>query len=256
MLAPRCYYQIRHYRTHCHLHPPHLPHRRSQPPMGFRHTSTKALWYCASFIFAHIDHGFLSQMLERELSGQLAESTHVQAPSRFSKHPTFTGGAGHASTKPMSDINPPTLDLRALSLNRATGASKAPPRLLLYRTTTSSPPSPSPPPHIPPIKSEADEMEDLYRPSSRHESRRQRSLSLQLPAESEPRVLPVLAAEDPHVLAVLEGQELREAARPRRGMRKAQAVHGAGKRRAGFVLVEGLTAGRVEQKSRWAISRK
>ena len=89
-------------------------------------------------------------------------------------------------------------------------------------------------------------MEDLYRPSphaSQHEPRSQRSLP---PAESGPRVLPVLAAKDPHVFAVLEGQELREAARPRRGMRKAQAVHGAGKRRAGFVLVEGLTAGWAE----------
>lgn len=147
------------------------------------------------------------------------------------------------------------LDLRALSLNRAPGVSKAPSRLLFYRTTTSRPPSPPP---IPSVKSEDDEMQDLYGPplgpsphASRHEPRRQRSLSLQLPAESEPRVLPVLAAKDPHVLAVLEGQELREAARPRRGMRKAQAVRGAGKKRAGFVLVEGLT-----DKSRWAISRK
>jgi hypothetical protein len=171
----------------------------------------------------------------------------------MSKHTTPLGGA---STKSISmEINPPTLDLRALSLNRAPGVSKAPSRLLFYRTT-SRPPSPPP---IPPVKSEDDEMEEVYGPplglpsphALRHEPRRQRSLSLQLPAESEPRVLPVLAAKDPHVLAVLEGQELREAARPRRGMRKAQAVRGAGKKRAGFVLVEGLT-----DNSRWAISRK
>jgi hypothetical protein len=160
------------------------------------------------------------------------------------------------------DINPPTLDLRALSLNRAPGATKAPSRLFLYHTTTSIPPSS--PQTIPPVKSEDDEMEDLYGPppglptlqAPRHAHQRQPSLSLRLPAESESRVLPVLAAKDPHVLAMLEGQERREAARPRRGMRKAQAVHGAGKRRAGFVLVEGLTAGRAEQKSRWVISRK
>jgi hypothetical protein len=142
------------------------------------------------------------------------------------------------------DISPPTLDLRALSLNRAPGATKAP-RLLLYSTTTSRPPSPPPP--IPPlaVKSEEDEMEDLYRLSSnasRQEPWRQRSLSL---AGSEPRALPVLAAKDRRVLAVLEGQELREAMRPRRGMRKAQAVHGAGKRHRGFAVVEGLAA-------RWA----
>ena len=199
------------------------------------------------------------ETLAGEPSGQLAGSTHVQAPSRLSKHPTSLGGASHTSTKSMSmDIIPPTLDLRALSLNQAPGATKAPSRLFLYHTTTSMPPSSLQP--IPPVKSEDDEMEGLYGPPlglpTLHAPQRQRSLSLRLPAESEPRVLPVLAAKDPHVLAVLEGQERREAVRPRRGMRKAQAVHGAGKKRAGFFLVEGLTAGRAEQKSRWAISRK
>jgi hypothetical protein len=97
-------------------------------------------------------------------------------------------------------------------------------------------------------------MEDLYGPA-REPQRRRRSLSPQLPSESEPRVLPALAAKDPHVLAVLERQELREAARPRQGRRKSQPVQGAGKERAGFVLVEGLTA-RADKKSRWGISRK
>jgi hypothetical protein len=85
-------------------------------------------------------------------------------------------------------------------------------------------------------------MEDLYAPAG--EPRRRRSLSPQFPSESEPRVLPALAAKDPRVLAALERQELREAARPRQGRRKSQPVLGAGKKRAGFVLVEGLTAGR------------
>ena len=97
-------------------------------------------------------------------------------------------------------------------------------------------------------------MEDLYAPT--REPQHRRSLSPQLPSESEPRVLPALAAKDPHVLAVLERQELREAARPRQGRRKSHPVQGAGKKRAGFVLVEGLTAGRADQKSRWGISRK
>jgi hypothetical protein len=181
-------------------------------------TSMVLCWLHFCQLDAHINHGFLWQVLARESSGPLAESI---------------------TTSKSKDINPPTLDLRALSLNRAPGVSKAP-RLLLYSTTTSRPPSPPPP--ILPVKSEEDGMEDLYRLSSnasRQEPWRQRSLSL---AGSEPRVLPVLAAKDPHVLAVLEGQELREATRPRRGMRKAQAVYGAGKRHRGFVLVEGLAS--------------
>ena len=147
------------------------------------------------------------------------------------------------------DVDPPTLDLRALSLNRATRASKAPSQLILH-------PSPSlpPSPPLPPVKSEDSEIEGLYGPN--REPRRRRSLSPQLPADSELRVLPALAAKDPHVLAVLERQELREAARPRQGRRKSQPVQGAGKKRAGFVLVGGLTVGRADQKSRWATSRK
>ncbi len=152
------------------------------------------------------------------------------------------------------DIDPPTLDLRALSLNRATGASKAPSRLLLYRTTESRLAPPSPPPPIPPVKSENDEMKDLTGPPCGPQ--RRRPLSPQLPAESEPRVLPALAAKDPHVLAVLERQKLREASRPRQGTRKSQPVRGAGKKRAGFVLVGGLTAGRADQNSRWVTSHK
>ena len=97
-------------------------------------------------------------------------------------------------------------------------------------------------------------MGDLYGPT--RELQRRRSLSPQLSSGLEPRVLPALAAKDPHVLTVLERQELREAARPRQGRRKSQPVQGAGKERAGFVLVEGLTARRAGQKSRWGISRK
>ncbi len=92
-------------------------------------------------------------------------------------------------------------------------------------------------------------MEDLYGPTCPPPPRRpqrRRSLSPQLPTGSEPRVLPALAAKDPYVLAVLERQEQREAARPRQGRRKSRPVLGAGKKRAGFVLVEGLTAGRAD----------
>lgn len=262
LVTPRRYCQTRNRRTRIHV-PRDLPRRYpiGQPlfsPMRVRHTSTKALWCCATFIFVnlhtHINHGVLSKALTQESSSQLAD---VQAVSLLSQPTTPLGGASYGSTKSMSmEINPPTLDLRALSLNRAPAVSKTSSRLLLYRTTTPRPPSPPP---IPSVKSEDEETEYLYGPprglpsprASRHDPRRQRSPSLQLPAESEPRVLPVLAAKDPHVLAMLEGQELREAARPRRGMRKAQAVRGAGKKRAGFVLVEGLT-----DYSRWAISRK
>jgi hypothetical protein len=174
---------------------------------------------------------FFSQTLERksESSGQLAEATRVQA------RPTSAGGAGNASASTSMDIDPPTLDLRALSLNRATRVGKAPSRLILHRTAESSRPPSSPP--LPPVKSEDREMENLYGPVGGPQ--RRRSLSPQLPVESEPRVLPALAAKDPHVLAVLERQELREAARPRRGRRKSQPVQGAGKKRAGFVLVDG-----------------
>jgi hypothetical protein len=97
------------------------------------------------------------------------------------------------------------------------------------------------------VKSEDGEMGDLT--GTFRGSQRQRSLSPQLPAESEPRLLPALAAKDPHVLAILERQKLREASRPRQGKRKSKPVQGAGKKRAGFVLVEGLTAGRADQNS-------
>jgi hypothetical protein len=231
--------------------PPHLRERSTVCFAGFIFVSLRE----------DIDYGFffLSQTLERksESSGQLAEATHVQALSRSSKRPTSVGGAGNASTKSTSmDIGPPTLDLRALSLNRATRASKAPSRLLLYRTTEYRPPSPPPPPPpaLPPVKSEDSELDDLYGPT--REPLRRRSLSPQLPPGSEPRVLPALAAKDPHVLAVLERQELREAARPRQGRRKSQPVQGAGKKRAGFVLVDGLTTARADQKSCWGIPRK
>ncbi|KAI0286157.1 hypothetical protein BC826DRAFT_972810 [Russula brevipes] len=145
------------------------------------------------------------------------------------------------------DIDPPTLDLRALSLNRAAGPSKARSQLLFHRTA--APRFPSPPPPIPPVKSEDAEMEDLYGaplgppsphappPLLQHETRRSPSPFLEYPVEPEPLLLPVLAAKDPHVLEMLERQERREAARPRQGMCKPQAARRAGKKRGGFVLV-------------------
>lgn len=214
---------------------PTLPSQSTSPPALSAGSAPQATSFSQYARPPHLRESSMTLERKSESSGQLAEATRVQAFSRLSKRPTSIGGSGNASTKSTSmGIDPPTLDLRALSLNRATQASKVPSRSFLYRTTESRPPSPSPPPALPPVKSEDSEMEDLYGPT--REPQRRRSLSPQLPIESEPRVLPALAAKDPHVLAVLEQQELREAARPRQGRRKSQPVRGAGKKRAGFVL--------------------
>ena len=154
------------------------------------------------------------------------------------------------------DPDPPTLDLSALTLTQP-----APSGSSLHRKTAapSRPPhhSPSPPPTRPAAAAAAaedDEIEDLYGPPlglpsihappppplpPREPSPQP---SAQPPAESappaKPRLLPVLAAEDPHVLEALERHERRHgAARPRQGTRKMQAVPRAGARRGGFVLV-------------------
>jgi len=167
-----------------------------------------------------------------------------------------------------TSTNPQMLDLRALSLNRASGSSKAPQRLLFSRPTTSTTPASAPP--IPPVASavpEDDEMEDLYGPPlglpspyalpplqpprpPPHEPPH-KPPSPQIPAEPEkPPLLPVLAARDPRILAILERQERREAARPRRGKSKAQAVRDAGKKRGGFVLVADWTTAGVAHAER------
>jgi hypothetical protein len=191
------------------------------------------------------------------------------------------------------DIDPPTLDLRALSLNRTPGHSKAPSRLLLQRVTAAGPPSLPQPASV--VHPEDDEMEDLYGPPLGLPSpyapppppppvlSREPSPSLQYPTEqrvsplltvgdpltrpreppckpspslqppAEQRVLPALAAEDPRILGMLERHEQREAARPRQGMLKAMAVHRAGKKRGGFVLLADRTeaeAARADQAGR------
>jgi len=84
---------------------------------------------------------------------------------------------------------------------------------------------------------------------------REPSPSLQYPEVSEPLLLPALAAKDPDVLAMLERHEQREAARPRQGMRKVQAVRGAGKQRRGFVLVEKRTKAETALATERAVAR-
>ena len=236
----------------------------NHPPLSLTrawNTSAKDLWCSANFVSdnlrAGVDYGYLLQALARASSS--VESIHTQAPSELLKHSQYSPFPG--------GIDPPMLDLRALSLNRAPGPSKAPSRLLLHRTAASKPPSP--PPLVLP---EDDEMDDLYGPPlglpSLHapspppqpsrEPPVRPSPSLRLPAVPEPLVLPVLAARDPYVLAALERQEQREAARPRRGTRKVQATYRAGKKRGGFVLVADRPGGEAtwaKQASRWTIAR-
>ena len=196
-----------------------------------------------------IDHEHVPQVLEKTPTSQPVEPTQSRVSSQLPKQSPVVGGANHASTISRSaGVDPPTLDLRALSLNRA-GPSKAPSRLLLHRETTSRTTTP---PAVPPVKPEDDEMEDLYGPPLGLPSpyappppQRGRphgpSPSLEYPEESGSLLLPALAAKDPNVLAMLERHEQRQAARPRQGMRKVQAVRGAGKKRRGFVLVEKRT---------------
>ncbi|KAI0252182.1 hypothetical protein BJV78DRAFT_1281948 [Lactifluus subvellereus] len=98
--------------------------------------------------------------LSRKSTSRPVEPAH--APQSFNDSPVL-GLANPTSTKsePM-DIDPPTLDLRALSLNRTPGPSKASSHLLLRWTTTYGPPSPPPPAAV--VNSEDDDMEDLYGP--------------------------------------------------------------------------------------------
>ena len=233
-----------------------------------RHTSAKALWCRAILLFddlgPSIDDDYVPQTLEQTPTSQPVEPTHARVTSPLPKHSIVVGGAGHASTKSRSSgVDPPTLDLRAFSLNRAPGPSKAPSRLLLHRETTSRT---STPPAVPPVKPEDDEMEDLYGPPlgppSPHAPPppqrgrpREPSPSLQYPEESELLLLPALAAKDANMLAMLERHEQREAARPRQGMRKVHAVRGAGKKRRGFVLVEKRTKAETPLAAERAVAR-
>jgi len=111
-------------------------------------------------------------------------------------------------------------------------------------------------------------MEDLYtpysspyaQPPSQREPLKVPSPSppLQYLEEQEPLVLPALAAKDPRILAILARHEQREAARPRQGMRKVQAVRGAGKKRRRVALVANRSEVEMAQAadaSRRAITR-
>ncbi|KAH9065223.1 hypothetical protein EDB87DRAFT_1036306 [Lactarius vividus] len=188
---------------------------------------------------------------------QLADPTYSRAHPRSFKRTSASGSVGPdlANSEPMNiDTDPPTLDLRALSLTRAPGPSKTPTPSSIFsfnNKTASRPHSPPPPSPPRPAPAEDDEIEDLYglplRPPSVHAPPppplhpREPSPRFQQPpaaaAPTKPRLLPVLAAEDPRMLATLERHERREAERPRQGMRKPQAVQRAGVRRGGFVLV-------------------
>lgn len=217
----------------------------------------------------------ISLPLARTPPSQPTGPTYVQTHSRSFKRTSASGSVGPASAKsePMDiDIDPPTLDLRALTLTRAAGASKTPLGFLFNRKTASaphSPPPPLPPPPLSPTRpaaaaAEDNEIEDLYGPPlglpSIHapllSPPRESSRPLRLPEPKPeppppppppvgPRLLPVLAAEDPRTLATLERHERREAARPRQGMCKAQAVRRAGAKRGGFVLVAEAEAARA-----------
>ncbi|KAH9002805.1 hypothetical protein EDB86DRAFT_3073940 [Lactarius hatsudake] len=188
----------------------------------------------------------ISLPLARTPPSQPAGPTYVQAHSRSFKRTSGSGSAGPdlANSEPMDiDADPPTLDLRALSLSRAPGPSKTPTPSSIFsfnNKTASRPHSPPPSTLSPrPAAGEDDEIEELYGPPSVHAPLPPRSPQppAAAPARTAPRLLPVLAAEDPRMLATLERHERREAERPRRGMRKPQAVQRAGVRRGGFVLV-------------------
>jgi hypothetical protein len=132
------------------------------------------------------------------------------------------------------DSDLPTLDFRALTLNQAPSS---------HHKTASRTHSPLPLPSSSSEEDDDDEDDDEIEeldgpPSGRAPSSvpARDSLPIQ-PAPTEPRLLPVLAAEDPRMLAMLERHEQREAARPRQGMHKAPAVRRAGAKRGGFVLV-------------------
>jgi len=230
-----------------------------------RHTSAKAQWCCAGFVLddlsSHIDLEYALQALAQAATNQQpgVEPNQTLTP--------LEGTTSHAPKKSTStSTNQQTLDLRALLLSRASGPGKAPQRLLISRPTTSTASASTPPvPPVTSVVSEDNEMEDLYGPPvglpspyappppPRHEPSR-KSPSPQLHAGSEgPSLLPVLAAKDPRILAMLERQERREAARPRRGKCKPQAVRDAGKKRGGFVLVTNWSLARAahaEQASR------
>lgn len=174
--------------------------------------------------------------------------TYVQAHAQSSERTSASGNVDPAqatSPEPMEiDTNTdlPTLDLRALTLNRAPSSHHQTPS----RTQSTPQPLPPPPPTRP-SAAEDDEIEDLYgpplglpsvhAPPSLPPQPAPQPAPAPAPVPKEPRLLPALAAEDPSILAVLEQHELREAARPRQGMRKAPAVRHAGAKRGRFVLV-------------------
>ncbi|KAN0129505.1 hypothetical protein V8E53_012687 [Lactarius tabidus] len=189
--------------------------------------------------------------LVRTPPSQPTSPTYVQAPSQSSKRASASGNVDPVqatSPEPMEidiDSDLPTLDLGALTLNRAPSS---------HHKTASRTHSPAPPTH--PSAAEDDEIEDLYgppiglpsvhAPPSLPPPEPPQPASAPAPAPKELRILPVLAAEDPRIRAALERHVQREAARPRQGMRKAPAVRRAGAKRGGFVLVADYDRPRTE----------
>ncbi|KAI0263929.1 hypothetical protein BC834DRAFT_282018 [Gloeopeniophorella convolvens] len=125
-------------------------------------------------------------------------------------------------------IEPPKLDLRALSNARPRKHAK---QTFQRMTVQQRPRTPSPPPAPPPVPAHPVKYEDPEIGSL--DAPPMGVLAPRLP----PRVLPELAAEDPRILEMIERQEQREASRQRRGTRKPHAMRAAGKARSGFVLV-------------------
>ena len=194
------------------------------------------------------------QPVEQTPPAQLTGSTYVQPHSQSSKSTSTSRSvepAQVASPEPMEiDTDLPTLDLRALTLNRAPSSH----RQTASRTHSQAPPSPT----RPSAAEDDDEIEDLYGPPlglpSVHAPppppEPPQPPPAPVPTPKETRLLPVLAAEDPRILDALERHEQREAARPRQGMHKAPAVRRAGAKRGGLVLVADFDRTRTEPRYR------
>ena len=222
----------------------------------------------------HFIDGHVLQIYSRKsTTSRPVEPRYAHVTSRLTNDPCVLGSSEPSISGSM-DIDPPTLNLHDLSLNRNKASSQ-----LLRQVIAARPPSPPQPISV--VESEDDEMEDLYGPPvglpspyappppHPHAVSRGRSPSLRYPAEehvlpppavrdpppprrelepkstAEHRMLPALVADDPSLLGMLERQEQREAARPRQGMSKATAVRRAGKKRGGFIFLADRTEAEV-----------
>ena len=217
-------------------------------PVRLRENSLVGTYFFQTTYTYPLTNHRMHQPLARTPPAQLTGSTYVQPHSQSSKSTSTSRSverAVAASPEPM-EIDPdlPTLNLRALTLNRASSSH----RQTASRTHSPPPPSPTRPP-----AAEDDEIEDLYGPPlglpSVHAPpppEPPQPTPAPAPPRKETRMLPAIAAEDPRILAALERHEQREAARPRQGMHKAPAVRGAGAKRGRLVLVADFDRTRTE----------